>query len=320
MSVVDVSKALRHVHNQLDVEKQWVRAIGGLAPMTHLQRAQVWADLSSHTLSMDAQRAPVVLSQYKALYKAALKEIDARRGGGGGVCDESEGAVWDMLKEYKKALETFKLLALTIQDTSSGRQVVDMGNNAGNPISTELMKNVMEKLEALAIRVTQLQDGNLSIAQLILDHQASISAIKSKLEAVAAQTEESVKVQETMNQLQGMVESSSAKQTEHFKIIDDYMKSKEGAYQNVTQFESRLDGLLTDMVAIKTKMVDLDELLEQINPKTIIEKWTRLQTNAMQKIQESINSAAGAAATAKDCARQASIAAQRAERKAGPPK
>ena len=194
-----MSKALRHVHNQLDVEKQWVRAIGGLAPMTHLQRAQVWADLSSHTLIMDAQRAPVVLSQYKALYKAALKEIDARRGGGGGVCDESEGAVWDMLKEYKKALEAFKLLALTIQDTSSGRQVVDMGNNAGNPISTELMKIVMEKLEALAIRVTQLQDGNVSIAQLILDHQASISAIKSKLEAVAAQTEESVKVQETMN-------------------------------------------------------------------------------------------------------------------------
>jgi hypothetical protein len=77
MSVQEMSNALRHVHNNLDIDRQWLRAKDGLALMTELERAQVWTALSSHTLTMDAQRAPVVLSQYRTLYKAALRNSRA---------------------------------------------------------------------------------------------------------------------------------------------------------------------------------------------------------------------------------------------------
>jgi hypothetical protein len=75
MSVRDVSSALKHVHNNLDVDTQWQRARSGLAEMTDLERAQVWTALSSLTLSLDDKTTPVVFSQYKALYKAAMKSV-----------------------------------------------------------------------------------------------------------------------------------------------------------------------------------------------------------------------------------------------------
>jgi hypothetical protein len=334
MSVIDVSKALRHVHNQLDVEKQWLRATSGLAPMTHLQRAQVWADLSSHTLSMDAQKAPVVLSQYKALYKAALKTVDAQlhvhSGDGEGVCD---GAVWEMLEEYKDALELFKMEAVTMQHEigEGGERVVRVVSGGGG--SAEGLKKVVEKvmwehtrnltktiedlIHGFLLKQDKIEIGIEKILPTLESfNKGNLEVSSDVLTKYYAST---LELQGKMNKLQDIVISSTSKQVEDFKKFDDYIKSTMGAFQNVTQFDSKLGGLLTDMAAIKTKMVDLDSLLEKINPEKISAKWARIETGAMEKIQHSIDNAASAAATAKESARQAAVSAQRAANKAGGP-
>ena len=66
------AKALQHVYNKLDAERQWDRAVECLGAMTELQIAQTWQALT------ESITENVALSRYKVLFKHALRESNRR--------------------------------------------------------------------------------------------------------------------------------------------------------------------------------------------------------------------------------------------------
>jgi hypothetical protein len=255
MSVADVSKALQHVHNRLDVEKQWLRATGGLAPMTPLQRAQVWADLSSHTLSMDAQKAPVVFSQYKALYKAACKVVDARMSEGG--CETPGAEVWDMLKEYRRVLEVFKEVAVTTEEAHAGTSTRVVNVSSGGGVSAEDIKGVVtralaEELKALNLLIEAKLDS-LPLGKLGVD---AADQIKTCLDAV---------------------KGLEIKMTELATNVEQKLKPPTGTLETNTTLDGRLESIQADVNKIK------DELSKS-SYKALQDKWDPREKKAMEDL------------------------------------
>jgi FtsZ-binding cell division protein ZapB len=314
MSVIDVSKALRHVHNQLDVEKQWLRAISGLAPMTHLQRAQVWADLSSHTLGMDAQKAPVVLSQYKALYKAALKTVDAQlhahSGGGEGTCD---GAVWEMLEEYKEALELFKMEAVTMQHEigEGGERVVKVVSGGGR--SAEDIKKVVEnviteQLKALRVLIEARLDS-LTSGKLGIDAGTS-DQFKTCLDAVNG-------LETRMKELATKVESVALSHARQ-ESVEGLLDTARSALNQVVMYEGKMKTATDNIAAIQTDLTGLHKKVDSLNPSAyatdIITKSSKASealqqiNNNLKKTEKAVKDAEANAAKAEKAATRSSAA------------
>ena len=91
-----VDRALMFVHMGMDVEDQWEKAVHALQHMTNLEIAMAWRRLSS--------RAPIgdfrVHSEYKCLFKRAVREAEGRVGANpghhvGSDADMDTGGVWD---------------------------------------------------------------------------------------------------------------------------------------------------------------------------------------------------------------------------------
>ena len=286
MSVADVSKALQHVHNRLDVEKQWLRATGGLAPMTSLQRAQVWADLSSHTLSMDAQKAPVVFSQYKALYKAACKVVDARMSEGG--CETPGAEVWDMLKEYRRVLEVFKEVAVTTEEAHAGSSTRVVNVSSGGGVSAEDIKEVVmralaEELKALNLLIEAKLDS-LPLGKLGVD---AADQIKTCLDAV---------------------KSLEIKMTEIATNVEQKLKPPTGTLETNTTLDGRLESIQADVNKIK------DELSKS-SYKALQDKWDPREKKAMEDLaalNDCVQKSKGLVVTTKHSADLSESAARRA--------
>jgi hypothetical protein len=312
MSVADVSKALQHVHNRLDVEKQWLRATGGLAPMTSLQRAQVWADLSSHTLSMDAQKAPVVFSQYKTLYKAACKVVDARRSEGG--CETPGAEVWDMLKEYRRVLEVFKEVAVTTEEAHDRGSTRVVNVSSGGGVSAEDIKGVVtralaEELKALNLLIEAKLDS-LPLGKLGVD---AADQIKTCLDAVKG-------LETRMSELVTNVEQSMTAQTTRLVDFERSLKPSTGTLETNTPLDGRLESIQAEISKLK------DELSKG-GYKALQDRWDHREKKAMDdlkalndcvqkskglldKTKHNADLSAGAARTAVDAAENASRAAK----------
>ena len=104
----EACRALQHVHNKVDTEAQWSRAVGCLQTMTDLQIALAWQTLSTGT-------DPVALSQYKMLFKRAL-----RAGGQRWVADHTPDAKQTVkevvTKEHVKNEPTNTALLLAVEE------------------------------------------------------------------------------------------------------------------------------------------------------------------------------------------------------------
>jgi len=75
------SKALQHVHNGTDTENQWRRAVQCFRTMDELRVALAWQRLSAPlqtrvTLMSTPQQTRITLSQYKMLFKCALRAAE----------------------------------------------------------------------------------------------------------------------------------------------------------------------------------------------------------------------------------------------------
>jgi hypothetical protein len=109
---MEVCVALRHVFNTLDTQNQWKRAVDALRGMTELERAQAWKLFSADNLKLESPGALIVHSQYKALFKAAVREaakceifVDVPL-----HCDTDDTT--ELLREYRARLDEFaELLA-----------------------------------------------------------------------------------------------------------------------------------------------------------------------------------------------------------------
>ena len=116
----EASRALRHVHNKVDAEAQWERAVGRMGDMTALQIAQTWQALAE---SVPEDRATIVLSQLKALFKGAIQEARRRS------CQEErhkkerdatqqDAVILRQQKEIKKLKETKEEMGQALQETA----------------------------------------------------------------------------------------------------------------------------------------------------------------------------------------------------------
>ena len=73
-SLMLVDRALMFVHQGMDVEEQWEKAVNALCDMSNLHIALVWRRLSSYAGSRDFRTH----SELKCLYKRAVREAEHR--------------------------------------------------------------------------------------------------------------------------------------------------------------------------------------------------------------------------------------------------
>jgi hypothetical protein len=168
---MEVCVALRHVYNKLDTNNQWKRAVDALRSMTELEKAQAWKSFSADNLKLESSSALIVHSQYKALFKAAIREaakneffLDMPL-----HCDTNDAA--ELLKDYRTRLDEFaELLAGfnyfyrkdspdhatdTVTDPGHSAQTVSYYAHTGDQISlsntlSELQKNGKEQKEKMS--------------------------------------------------------------------------------------------------------------------------------------------------------------------------
>ena len=202
MNILAVSNALQHVHNNLDVENQWRRARVGLANMTDLERAQVWKALSSQTLTLEQHKAAVVFSQYKTLYKAALKNGATETM----TCCAARGTddAMAVLKEYRDQLLIYYQFMQSFQiketDESNTELIVEVNkviNNAalmvdvkteiktileaavGNLAKTVDLKPVIEKEDQILTKLELLVQGHETQTEIKNEIQTQIAAVNT---------------------------------------------------------------------------------------------------------------------------------------------
>ena len=202
MNILAVSNALQHVHNNLDVENQWRRARVGLANMTDLERAQLWKALSSQTLTLEQHKAAVVFSQYKTLYKAALKNGATETM----TCCAARGTddAMAVLKEYRDQLLIYYQFMQSFQiketDESNTELIVEVNkviNNAalmvdvkteiktileaavGNMDKTVDLKPVIEKEDQILTKLELLVQGHETQTEIKNEIQTQIAAVNT---------------------------------------------------------------------------------------------------------------------------------------------
>jgi hypothetical protein len=122
---MEVSNALRHVYNSIDTQKQWRRAVDGLRAMTEQERAYVWKLFSSDNLKLESPAALIIHSQYKALFKSAVRE--AKEDDIHACSDRTDNNTMELLKEYRERLDE----ALGSQPSTPGLQAHALKQQGG---------------------------------------------------------------------------------------------------------------------------------------------------------------------------------------------
>jgi chromosome segregation ATPase len=211
MNILEVSNALKHVHNNLDAGNQWIRAGLGLAAMSELERAQVWKTLSSHTLALDQPKAAVVLSQYRTLYKAALKRWttpQTEQNHTDAVVRVDENAE-EVLTEYKGVVQRYSDLVnkITRSGDSSDEAVIVLRHVLDDTLLVDHLKaGVADALKEIVLKQDEilktqnemkatLQDinektgigkiGNLILDDKTLRRQPSLRDIHDKISGLS---------------------------------------------------------------------------------------------------------------------------------------
>lgn len=215
--VHNVVKAIRHVHDNIDVDSQWSRAESGMRDLNTLERAQVWNVLSSSTLDIDPRHAPVVLSQYKALYKALLKMVaepcdclnnpkaDTSNGSdyasSGGDSDDNKLTAYATLEKYDRLLRLYKGFIESLQPGVGIFPSSDISTVIHHPIDAQNTDQITNQLSALTATVgaisTRIQETLKQQESVTHDEISNqLSALRNLVDAIPTQIEVTSKQQE----------------------------------------------------------------------------------------------------------------------------
>jgi hypothetical protein len=316
MSVRDVSNALKHVHNNLDVDTQWRRARSGLAEMTDLERAQVWTVLSSLTLILDEKTAPVIFSQYKALYKAAMKSVEekqemvqccctGREGGSamnhkesgvdgkehpGGIeyKDQERGSALypiEMLDKYEKLLGKYQFSIDSFQGMQregekqlilNVQQIINQSELWG-----EMKKQIKDTLDkGVGDLIKEINTSETKTA--LVSSEASLTTISSTVEELKAKIEELASKLGNTNlgtlatEVNEASRKTAAMQESHAELLDAMERIKD-AMANHT----------IERVSLKSTMDSLADMAKDISGQG------QLMTTYMDKVYKHIQEQSG---------------------------
>lgn len=79
--VTQTARALCYVHESQENENQWAIAVDHIKQMNNQQKACLWLELTQYTQDVDIIRSLTLHSEFKTLYKQALREAEAASGG-----------------------------------------------------------------------------------------------------------------------------------------------------------------------------------------------------------------------------------------------
>ena len=200
---MEASTALRHVHNSLDTESQWRRAVKALRASTALERTQAWTLFSSDNQKLESPAALIAHSQYKMLFKSALKEA---LGEEVGTCVTVGNEDMEMLNEYREELQSFRKFlsyytpyvvdAPSESDTESGTPAevrptanlvtyVDMKRlhemvDRKKTSELKTLNDNIEELKKIVIEsIEEIKEKQISSAKLTGEHTEQISELMS---------------------------------------------------------------------------------------------------------------------------------------------
>ena len=246
MSIQHVSNALKHVHGNLDVENQWTRARVGLENMTELEKAQVWTILSSHTLTMEQQKAAVVLSQYRTLYKAAIKK----------EIHEAVNCTAQGSEDTLKLLKEYKVLLNQYNEFMQSFQII---------VNNEDKETLILELKSIIDNAALLKDLKTEIKETLDTAMATMAKSEDVAKSTAKQTDLESKITEIKQAISNLNETFNLKTEDIHKTIQN-------------EFQGILSRQETKQQQIDSKMINTMEVQETLLSESIQKITIQLQT------------------------------------------
>jgi len=270
--------------------------------MTDLEQAQVWTELSSHTLGTDEKTAPVIFSQYKTLYKTALKSVKGKEEpmqccavGGAAPHDD---AIIKMLDDYKRCLEGYQGILnpiVKLKHENENRLVLTVREVAKDSVLMNgIKKEVKDILDTMAkelikeFNMTEIKTM-LSTIQTDKANEASVvkigdtlAAMQTKLEMLSSKFGNS-----TLGALAEQVNSGSdrikAMEASHEKLRE----SVDGLFASLRTHTTEVKRLQSDLGNSNRSMDDMTKLMEELNTSVgSLTNERKLLTDEIQKLGE----------------------------------
>ena len=251
---MEVSKALRHVYNNVDTDNQWSRAITCLRAMSHLQVAQAWKEIAHSCQHGD--NPVIVLSQYKMLFKRALKEAEPH------IPTASIDDAVVLLRQYHQALISLRAF-ISIHEQTRNQTAYNESNEYVIPVdeggtpSPRTVQEIKSVLRGFETKITEMTARSLkAIINIETAHTAiteTITRTETKLIATDAQILQ-FKTDMTAS-LARVVEAMHAQATRSQEILGPLKNEIQQSDARFNQLDTRLNEIHTEM-KLRAKRTD----------------------------------------------------------------
>ena len=263
-----VVKALNNVHRGVEPKAQWERAVQCMRGMSNLEIANAWIEFSSPVASLDTSTAIVRHSQYRELFKRAVKEAAPESTGG-----HVEHIVTEMtgkLEEYEKMLSRYRYLSLLLwtrkgKDSRSVEELDHGGEFQGVGLETaERLQQESESLVSIGPGIAAMQTKSAEKFAALQQQIADLSPIWSKQYG---------DLKKQMEASTGAIQERLARSDEKDETVVRLLGETSGTLNTHSDMIQRLsDGFETHISNFKELTGHMEAILEiTVSNKAIIE-------------------------------------------------
>ena len=309
----------------METEKQWKRAVVALKEASELDRATAWKLFSSDTLEKDSSVAIIMLSQYKALFKNALKEalksdivhVPCTQ------CSDNvrDTDAFDLLKEYKDELQEYVnfLSWFTInikpRDEDGHEIVYELSRTHAitPPADQTTISELKESLERILTQSSATLEQKLSEINELKDQisstTGSIAAIAESSAALARATatqpvtSKLAELESKLSETNGAISAIAASVAVLGAVVPPDLSSRiaEMGGQLTQLRKAVIDNSTTELLAkldtnIGMKIEGIDDLIKRSsqeatqtanrNSESIKEFSSKIESNTQNKVDE----------------------------------
>lgn len=258
---MEIVHALTHVHNGVDTQNQWNRALRCMRTLDSLNRARAWIEFSNPVKTMDTAKAIVTHSQYRELFEQCVKEVEE--------ADDEPRITTVVLNTVQLALEKWeesKLSGMTEGNAS------DKTSSTATQTTPEKNSSAGDKTSATVTKETQTTPEKKAEDKT---EQADIKKINDAL----------VNLDATLRIMLLKIEESNDKEQANAKEISDVVKALK---PNLESISKKLEGVANVEKAIedfKSKTKDFAGTTETLNVLQAIQPALESISNKLERVE-----------------------------------
>ena len=298
--MMEVVKALNHVHSNVDAENQWNRAVNAIGKLTNLEKAKAWIEFSEPVVRMEYSKAIVAHSQRRELFERCVaessflhSEIDNAQSST--IAESLLKETTDELKKCRDLLKRLALLAIRLDI----RFKPDQNSDAQSQFESDFVADAITP-KANAANDTEKFTQNSASSNGFL--KIEIDSLKTRYQAL---NENFVQMTSNLRQVLNLTEKNSKDlESSNKQLIGDFndrldslraevdmkIKGLASASDYTVPKEGGIDERPLNPVHTSTEMIETKTRLESVlsDIEAIKKRFTALENAGFNKLAISI--------------------------------